>query len=65
MSLPSVEDIIASFPRPNVPKIKGESTYKTIKEIEKLLIINASSFESELGGGIHRYLGLVIKLARY
>ena len=65
MSLPSVEDIIASFPHPNVPKIEGEPTYKAIKEIEKLLISNASSFESELGGGTHGYLGLVIKPARY
>jgi len=65
MSLPSVEDIIASFPHPNVPKIDGEPTYKTIKEIEKILIINASSFQSELGGGAHGYLGLVVKSARY
>ena len=65
MSSPSVEDITVSFPHPNAPKIEGEPTYKTIKETEKLLIINASSFESELGRGTHGYLGLVIKPARY
>lgn len=53
MSLSSVEDIIASFPHPNVPKYEGELMHEAIKEIEKMLIINASLFESELGGGTH------------
>lgn len=65
MGLLLVEDIVASFPHPNVPKMEGESTYKTMKEIEKILITNALSFELELGEGKHSYLGLVIKIARY
>ena len=61
----TVEAIIESFPTSSIPCIEGEPTYKSIKEVEKIIITNASSIESELGGGNHGLLGLVIPAARY
>ena len=61
----TVEAIIESFPTSSIPHIEGELTYKSIKEVEKIIITNASSIESELGGGNHGLLGLVIPAARY
>ena len=61
----TVEAIIESFPTSSIPRIEGEPTYKSIKEVEKIIITNASSIESELGGGSHGLLGLVIPEARY
>ena len=60
----TVESIIESFPTSNIPSVEGEPTYKSIKEVEKYIITNASSIESELGGGQHGLLGLVIPPAR-
>lgn len=61
----TVESIIESFPTSSIPSVEGEPTYKSIKEVEKCIITNASSIESELGGGQHGLLGLVISPERY
>ena len=61
----SVDSFIEGFPYSNIEKIKGELSYHSIKEVEQKLIKNASSFPSELGGGNHGYLGLVLKPAKY
>ena len=65
MTSTSVEAIIESFPHSTLPKIEGEPDFASIKNIEKLLITNASSCESELGGGQHGMLGLIISPERY
>ena len=54
----TVDAITESFPNPSTPKIEGQPTFKTIKEVEKLLDTNAALVQSELGGGDHGYLGL-------
>ena len=46
-----VESVIESFPDLIITRVEGEPTFKTIKEVEKCIITNASSIESELGGG--------------
>lgn len=65
MTYSSVESVIESFPHSTLPKIEGEPDFAGIKNIEKLIITNASSCESELGGGQHGMLGLVISPERY
>ena len=65
MSFYAVENIIDSFPNSSIPIIEGEPTYATLKHNEKLLIENASSIQSTLGGGNHGYLGLILKPAKY
>ena len=61
----NVESIIEGFPYSNIEKISRELPYHSIKEVERKLIKNASSFLSELGGGNHGYLGLVLTPAKY
>jgi len=53
MTYTSVDSVIESFPHSTFPKIEGEPDFASIKNIEKLIITNASSCESELGGGQH------------
>ena len=45
--------------------IQGATTNKTIKQLKQELRANASSVESDLGGGDHGYLGLVLTDAKY
>ena len=47
-----------------MPEFKGEPACKTIKEVERLLIENTASTQSILGGGNHRYLGLILSPAK-
>ena len=65
MSSYTVENIIESFPNSSIPIIEGEPTYDKIKQIEKLLIENASSIQTTLGGGNYGYLSLILKPAKY
>ena len=65
MSSTIVENITDSFPNPTIPKIEGEPRYETIKSVEKLLIENASSVQSTLGGGNHGLLGLILTPEKY
>ena len=61
----TVESTIESFPNLTITFVKGEPIYKSIKEVKKQIITNASLIESELGGGQYRLLGLVISAAMY
>jgi hypothetical protein len=65
MKTPSVEDIIASFPHPILPKVKGEPDYHKIHSICKLLQANVRCIDSHLGGGAIGHLGLIISVAAY
>ena len=61
----TVDSVTESFPNPTVPKIEGEPTYQSIKNVEKVLLENAASVPSELGGGQHGYLGLILSDTKY
>ena len=61
----TVELIIEGFPVSTTPKVDREPTCKTIKEIKKCIITNASLIESEVGGGYRSLLGLVMSSARH
>ena len=65
MSLVTVEAMLESFPNNPVTKIEGEPTYQTLRLLEVELIQNASSIMTELGGGNHGYLGLVLSAEKY
>ena len=45
--------------------IQGTPTNKTLKRLKTELRANASSVESDLGGGDHGYLGLVLTDVKY
>ena len=50
MSIYTVEVITERFPNSDITKIEGELIYKSIKRVEKALIKNTASIQSELGG---------------
>ena len=45
--------------------IRGEPTHKSLKRLKVELQANASSVETDLGGGNHGYLGLVLTDQEY
>ena len=59
-------DYAASYFKYKSPTpIIGAPTNKTLKRLKQELRANASSVESDLGGGDHGYLGLVLDDAEY
>ena len=53
------------FPYKSPTPIQGEPTYKTLKRLKNELRTNASSVDTDLGGGDHGYLRLVLTDAEY
>ena len=53
------------FEYPTLTKLHGESTFEGVQILHKELMVNAQTVHSELGGGTHRYLGLVLSPGRY
>ena len=46
-------------------KIEGEPSHATLTTLQRELQANASSVDSDLGGGNHGYLGLVLSAPAY
>ena len=65
MSSITVEAMLESFPNNPVTKIEGEPSYQALRTLETELIQNASSIFTELGGGGHGYLGLLLSSAKH
>jgi hypothetical protein len=65
MKYSTVEDVIASFPRPGLPPVQGEPDYQTIHAIRKCLQANSRAIDTHLGGGTLGQLGLIISDAYY
>ena len=61
----SKDTIIKSFLNSIIKKITGEPTYPTIKEVERVLIENSYSMQSDSGGGQHFHLCLVSIPTKY
>ena len=59
------EDIRSKFPLKKMTKCEGVIDYKIIREIHRKIQANASTIQSELGGGEHGLLGMAIKSSRY
>ena len=60
-----VDSITESFPNLWIPKIEEEFIYQLIKNTEKLIVKNAASIPSKLGGGKHTYLDLALLNEKY
>ena len=58
-------DYTAFFVVKVLPTIHGEPDYVQLKNLQDLLKANASQVTSELGGGAHGHLGLILTPAEY
>ena len=65
MTATRVDYAATYFPYPKPTPIQGEPTYKALKRLKNELRANSSSVDSDLGGGDHGYLGLVLNDAEY
>ena len=55
----------SKFEYPVLDKIHGEPTYHALKRMKEQLKRNAQSVISDLGGGAHGHLGLVLTAQEY
>ena len=60
MSIGTVDYTLLYFKYKTPTPIRGESTNKALKRLKLELQSNASSVETNLGGGNYSYLGLVL-----
>jgi hypothetical protein len=65
MKYSTVEDILASFPHPILPKVEGEPDNQIIHTTRKFLQANSRAIDTHLGGGTLGHLGLIISYAAY
>ena len=65
LSTNSNKDYTTLFPFKSLTKIHGRPNFLGLRKIDKELTANASSIQSDLGGGAHGHLGLVKSTAEY
>ena len=65
MSAPAVINYRESFPIPDLTRIIGIPTFETLHQMANELKQNASSVYSNLGGGAHGHLGLLLSPQMY
>ena len=65
MKAPDTRTIIESFPHPTISQILGKPTYDQIDKVETKMKTNAASVATELGGGVHGHLGMLMSEAEY
>ncbi len=53
------------FKHANLTKIHGEPTFESIRILQREIIVNALSVHSDLGGGAHGHIGLVLSPQEY
>ena len=61
----AVDYALSYFKYKTPTPIQGTPTNKTLKRLKQELRANASSVESDLGGGDHGYLGLILSSVEY
>ena len=61
----TIDYINTSFENPILDKIHGKPTFSSLNRLKKQLKANAQSVVSDLGGGAHGHLGLVLSPAEY
>ena len=65
MSAPAVINYREAFPIPDLTRIIGIPTFETLHQMANELKQNASSVYSNLGGGAHGHLGLILSPQMY
>jgi hypothetical protein len=60
MSTSDTSHVSDSFPHKNIPAIRGQPSYESIKELHKKLNENAVKVHSNLGNGLLGYLGVTV-----
>ena len=65
MNSQHVDYVTTYFPHKNQTKIQGEPSHDDLKRLKMELRADASSVDSDLGGGNHGYLGLVLSDVEY
>jgi hypothetical protein len=65
MAASTPDELIAGFPHSSLPKVTGEPTFEDLKVIRRLLITNAVSVSSYVGGGRHGHLGIIMTNKEY
>jgi hypothetical protein len=65
MKYATVEDVMASFPNPVLPKVQGEPDYQIIHATRKFLQANSRTIDTHLGGGTLGHVGFIISHAYY
>ena len=64
-TLATVSYVAAYFPFKTLQKIESRPTFDSLKKLKKMIKANASSVVSNLCGGSHGHLGLVIPESEY
>ena len=65
MTSTNIDYVATYFELPELDKIYGAPTCTKLSKIEDQIKANASSVSSELGGGAHGHLGLVLTNGEY
>ena len=65
VSVPTPDDMIASFPHSVLPKIIGTPVYQTLQPMKRFMAENAALLQSSRGGGIHGYYATIVSIAIY
>jgi hypothetical protein len=65
MTYSTVEDAVASFPRPVLPAVQVDPDYQPIHATRKFLQANSRAIYTHLGGGTLGHLGLIVSDASY
>ena len=60
-----VDYVKTYFIHPTLTKVHGEPTYSSLRILKQELKANASRVTSDLGGGAHGHLGLVLTPTEY
>ena len=64
-SAPSVDYRNNFFEIANLTRVHGEPTFESIRTLQREILINAQCVHSDLGGGAHGHLGLVLRPQEY
>ena len=65
MTSTNINYVETYFEYPTLTRIHGAPTYDTLKTLKDQLKANATSVTSDLGGGNHGHLGLVLDAPEY
>ena len=65
MTSTNIDYVDTYFEFPLLTRIHGEPTYETLKIVKDELRSNATSVTTDLGGGAHGHLGLILTISKY